>query len=92
MAARRMTARCAGVSRICRPCAASRSREPRRLVARVVLAPDAPADVAGTVRARLAVAIEDAGAVAPAVDVVEVDGLERDPGPAAKVKLVIDRG
>jgi phenylacetate-coenzyme A ligase PaaK-like adenylate-forming protein len=58
------------------------------LHARVVLAAGAGADVPERLRQALTAAIEGAGGVAPPVDVTEVDALEREPGQAAKLKLV----
>jgi phenylacetate-coenzyme A ligase PaaK-like adenylate-forming protein len=56
--------------------------------ARIVLRDDAPADLALRIRAQLAEAIEAAGAVAPPVRVETVAGIEREPGIAAKLRLV----
>jgi phenylacetate-CoA ligase len=60
----------------------------RGLHARVVLAPGADPATPERLRRALAAAVEAAGAVAPPVEVIEVDALEREPGPAAKLKLV----
>jgi phenylacetate-coenzyme A ligase PaaK-like adenylate-forming protein len=60
----------------------------RGLHVRVVLAPGADPATPERLRRALAAAVEAAGAVAPPVEVVEVDALEREPGPAAKLKLV----
>jgi len=65
--------------------------EKGRLEVRVVLDPGAPAETASAVRAAVKRALEDAGAVPPAVAVVEVDELEREGGAAAKLKLIISR-
>jgi phenylacetate-coenzyme A ligase PaaK-like adenylate-forming protein len=54
---------------------------------RVVVRRGAGYDVASTVREALEDAVQDAGAVC-AVDVEVVDEIAREPGPAAKVKLV----
>jgi phenylacetate-CoA ligase len=62
--------------------------DPRGLHARVVLAPGADPATPERLRRALAAAVEAAGAVAPPVEVIEVDALEREPGPAAKLKLV----
>ena len=60
---------------------------PAGLDVRVVVRPAAGYDVATTVRAKLEDAVRAAGAACPvAVDVV--DEIAREPGPAAKVKLV----
>lgn len=65
--------------------------EPARLQIRVLLDPDAPGDVAERVRSVVAEALEDAGAVPPPLEVVEVDELEREAGAAAKLKLIVSR-
>jgi phenylacetate-CoA ligase len=52
----------------------------RGLHARVVLAPGADPATPQRLRRALAAAVEAAGAVAPPVEVVEVDALEREPG------------
>ena len=65
--------------------------EPDRIEVRVVLDPDAPAGTPDEVRAALARALDEAGAVPPRIDVTPVAELEREPGPAAKLKLVISR-
>ena len=66
--------------------------EPARLQVRVVLDPDAPGDVAEHVRSAVTGALEDAGAVPRAVEVVVVDGLlQRESGAAAKLKLIVSR-
>jgi hypothetical protein len=43
------------------------------------------------VRAAMAQAIADAGAVAPEIRVTPVLELEREPGAAAKLKLIVSR-
>jgi hypothetical protein len=48
----------------------------------------APPEVAGRVRTEVAEALAAAGAVPPPIEVRVVDALEREPGPAAKLKLV----
>lgn len=59
---------------------------------RLVLDPASPADVPERVRAAVTGAIEEAGAVPPAIAVRPVAGLEREPGAAAKLKLIVARG
>ncbi|HEX8863858.1 MAG TPA: hypothetical protein VGC06_33110 [Actinomycetes bacterium] len=63
-------------------------RDHRGLHARVVLIPGADPATPERLRRALAAAVEAAGAVAPPVEVIEVNALEREPGPAAKLKLV----
>ena len=65
--------------------------ERHRIEVRVVLDPHAPAGTPDEVRAALAGALDEAGAVPPRIDVTPVAELEREPGPAAKLKLVISR-
>jgi phenylacetate-coenzyme A ligase PaaK-like adenylate-forming protein len=60
----------------------------RGLHARVVLADRADTDLPERLHRALAEAIEAAGAVPPAIDVEQVTALQREPGPAAKFKLV----
>jgi phenylacetate-coenzyme A ligase PaaK-like adenylate-forming protein len=60
---------------------------PGRLHVRLVLRPDA-ADVRDRVRGALRDALVAAGAVPPRIDVECVAELEREPGPAAKLKLI----
>jgi phenylacetate-CoA ligase len=60
----------------------------RRLEVRIVLQPAAPADTVARVGAALRNALEEGGAVSPPIDVVPVDAIEREPGHAAKLKLV----
>jgi hypothetical protein len=56
-----------------------------RLLARVVLRPDGSAEpVAG----ELAAALRGAGAAPIPIEVVHVRALEREPGPAGKLKLI----
>jgi len=62
--------------------------DPRGLHVRVLLAAGASADVPTRLRRSLVEAIEAAGAVPPAVEVEQVAALEREPGPAAKFKLI----
>jgi phenylacetate-coenzyme A ligase PaaK-like adenylate-forming protein len=63
-------------------------RDRRGLHARVVLAGGAGAATLERLRQALIEAIEAAGAVPPAVEVERVAALEREPGPAAKFKLI----
>jgi phenylacetate-coenzyme A ligase PaaK-like adenylate-forming protein len=65
--------------------------DPACLEIRLVLDPAAAADVPDRVRAAVATAIEEAGAVAPAITVRPVAELEREPGAAAKLKLIVSR-
>jgi phenylacetate-coenzyme A ligase PaaK-like adenylate-forming protein len=65
--------------------------DPAGLEIRLVLDPAAAADVPDRVRAAVATAIEEAGAVAPAITVRPVAELEREPGAAAKLKLIVSR-
>jgi phenylacetate-coenzyme A ligase PaaK-like adenylate-forming protein len=65
--------------------------EPDGIEIRLVLDPAAPADVPARVRAAVAGAIEEAGGVAPAITVRPVAQLEREPGAAAKLKLIVSR-
>jgi phenylacetate-CoA ligase len=58
---------------------------------RLVLDPAAASDVPERVRAAVATAIEEAGAVPPAITVRPVAKLEREPGAAAKLKLIVSR-
>jgi phenylacetate-CoA ligase len=55
---------------------------------RVVLAPGAPVDTSARLRRSLAASLQAAGALPPPVDVQPVAALQREPGPAAKLKLV----
>jgi phenylacetate-CoA ligase len=62
---------------------------PDRLHVRLVLRPsDSARDVRARVHAALGDAIAAAGAIAPRIDVECVAELEREPGPAAKLKLI----
>jgi len=65
--------------------------EPGRLEVRVVLDPAAAVGTPEDVRAAVAGALEEAGAVPPRIDVSPVAELEREPGPAAKLKLIVSR-
>jgi phenylacetate-CoA ligase len=65
--------------------------ERARLTIRLVLDPAAPSDTPERVRAAVLAVLEEAGAVAPAVAAVTVTELEREPGPAAKLKLIVAR-
>jgi phenylacetate-coenzyme A ligase PaaK-like adenylate-forming protein len=60
----------------------------QRLRARIVLRRSAPPDTAERVRDALRSAVQAAGAVPPAVEVEQVERIERDRGPAAKAKLI----
>jgi phenylacetate-CoA ligase len=55
---------------------------------RVVLAPGAPVDTSARLRRSLAASLQAAGALPPPVDVQPVAALQREPGRAAKLKLV----
>jgi len=59
-----------------------------RMEVRLVLGATASRDVAGALRANLSAALREGGAVPPRIDVRVVDGLEREPGAAAKLKLI----
>jgi phenylacetate-coenzyme A ligase PaaK-like adenylate-forming protein len=65
--------------------------EPARLEVRVVLDPSAGADTPERVRMAVTRALLEVGAVPPAVSVTSVDRLEREAGPAAKLKLIVSR-
>lgn len=65
--------------------------EPGRLEIRLVLARDAATDATERVRAGVAGVLDEAGAVAPPLEVRQVAGLEREAGPAAKLKLIVSR-
>lgn len=58
------------------------------LQVRIVVQRDAPADVPARVRAEMLASLADAGAVVPGLEVVVVDTIEREPGHAAKLKLI----
>jgi phenylacetate-coenzyme A ligase PaaK-like adenylate-forming protein len=60
----------------------------RGITVRLVARPDAAPDVAAQVRNAVSAELVEAGAAPPVVDVDLVDALEREPGPAAKLKLV----
>lgn len=59
-----------------------------RLDVRVVLRPSAAPDVLVLIRTTLLHVIESAGAIPPRVDVTPVSVIDREPGDAAKLKLV----
>jgi phenylacetate-CoA ligase len=61
------------------------------LEVRLVLDPGAPADTPERVRMAVIRALLEAGAVPPAVAVTSVERLERESGPAAKLKLIVSR-
>jgi phenylacetate-coenzyme A ligase PaaK-like adenylate-forming protein len=63
---------------------------PGELLLRLVLAPDAPADLEERAQAGLIHALEAAGARPPAVRVAAVPAIDRDPGAAAKLKLIVN--
>jgi putative adenylate-forming enzyme len=63
--------------------------EPEALRVRIVPSRSAPADVAARVRADLARELEAAGAAPTVIRVEPVAEIEREPGHAAKVKLVV---
>jgi phenylacetate-coenzyme A ligase PaaK-like adenylate-forming protein len=65
--------------------------EAGRLTVRVVLEPSAPPETNAQVREAIARVLDEAGAVPPAIDVVAVDELEREPGAAAKLKHIVAR-
>ena len=60
----------------------------RSLRARIVPAEGAGTDLAERLRRALATAVMAVGAVPPAIEVEQVAALHREPGPAAKFKLV----
>jgi phenylacetate-CoA ligase len=61
------------------------------LEVRVALDPSAPADTTERVRGAVLSVLEEAGAVAPPLRVTAVAELEREPGAAAKLKLIVSR-
>jgi phenylacetate-coenzyme A ligase PaaK-like adenylate-forming protein len=65
--------------------------DPGGLEVRLVLDPKAPQATVAIVRAAVLRVLEEAGAVPPAVVVTPVDALEREPGAAAKLKLIVSR-
>jgi phenylacetate-coenzyme A ligase PaaK-like adenylate-forming protein len=60
----------------------------RGLAIRIVARPTAPADLPARVRDEVVAELVEAGAAPPRVEVELVDVLEREPGPAGKLKLV----
>jgi phenylacetate-coenzyme A ligase PaaK-like adenylate-forming protein len=62
-----------------------------RLEVRVVLDPAAPGDIPDRVRSAVIRMLLEAGAVPPDVVVTRVSELEREAGPAAKLKLIVSR-
>jgi len=60
----------------------------RALQARVVLGPDAPAEVFDRLRRSLERAIAATGALPPSIDVRPVTALQREPGPGQTIMLV----
>jgi hypothetical protein len=65
--------------------------EPAGLEIRVVLDPAAPGDTADRVREAVIRVLDEAGALPPPVAVTRVRQLEREAGPAAKLKLIVSR-
>jgi phenylacetate-CoA ligase len=65
--------------------------DPARLEIRVVLDPTAPDDTPDRVRDAVVRVLDEAGAVPPEVTVTRVRDLEREAGPAAKLKLIVSR-
>jgi phenylacetate-CoA ligase len=65
--------------------------DPAGLEIRLVLDPAAPAETADRVRAAVLAVLDEAGAVAPPIRVTQVVALEREPGAAAKLKLIVSR-
>jgi phenylacetate-CoA ligase len=63
---------------------------PGELLLRLVLAPDAPSGLQERAQAGLIHALEAAGAQPPAIRVATVPTIHRDPGVAAKLKLIIN--
>jgi len=63
-------------------------QDDRGLEIRIVPRASAPTETPARVRAALVASICEAGALPPAVDVTVVDAIEREPGHAAKIKLV----
>ncbi|HET6866789.1 MAG TPA: AMP-binding protein [Solirubrobacteraceae bacterium] len=62
-------------------------REPRRLVVRVVLGAGSSVETPDRVSAGVRAALEEAGAIPPAITVEPVSAIEREPG-SAKIKLI----
>ena len=60
----------------------------RVLQARVVLDPDAPAEVLDRLRRSLERAIAATGALPPSIEIRPVTALRREPGPGQKIMLV----
>jgi phenylacetate-CoA ligase len=65
--------------------------DPAGLEVRLVLDPNASRETPAIVRAAVLRVLEEAGAVPPAVAVTPVAELEREPGAAAKLKLIVSR-
>jgi putative adenylate-forming enzyme len=59
-----------------------------RLEVKIVLQPDAPHETVARVHAETLAALDEAGALGPALDVVVVDSIGRERGHAAKLKLI----
>jgi len=64
---------------------------PAGLEVRLVLGPEAAPETPAIVRAAVLRVLEEAGAEPPPVVVTPVAELEREPGPAAKLKLIVSR-
>jgi phenylacetate-coenzyme A ligase PaaK-like adenylate-forming protein len=65
--------------------------DPGGLEVRLVLDPRAARETPAIVRAAVLRVLEEAGAVPPAIVVTPVEQLEREPGAAAKLKLIVSR-
>jgi phenylacetate-coenzyme A ligase PaaK-like adenylate-forming protein len=65
--------------------------DPGGLEVRLVLDPNASRETPAIVRAAVLGVLEEAGALPPAVVVTPVAELEREPGAAAKLKLIVSR-
>jgi phenylacetate-CoA ligase len=64
---------------------------PGRLEVRLVLDPDAPDDVTDRACAAILQVLDEAGAARPEVAASRVSQLEREAGPAAKLKVIVSR-
>jgi hypothetical protein len=63
------------------------------MTVRIVPRPTAVADIAQRVRAALGAALAEAGATPLPLEIVTLfTELEREPGPPAKLKLIVNRG
>ena len=65
--------------------------DPGGLEVRLALDPSAPVDTCERVGAAVLAVLEETGAIAPPIRVTPVAELEREAGPAAKLKLVVSR-